>query len=207
MSARFTMNENELKELKEFVADLKADRAATKEKEKREGWTKYTSLSIVFIAVIAAFASQKGGSCSSRTLTNLNDATYNQAMASDQWSFYQAKAIKQSLAEIELGQLERDASAKPDAVAKIKARIERYDKEKAEITAKAKEFEAVREKARAEAGHSSRQGGAYALAVSIFQIAIAIGSICLVMKRKELWYFSLLLGATAVAQMVIALRL
>ena len=39
-------------ELKEFIADLKADRANQKDKEKREAWTKYTSMSLVFIAVL-----------------------------------------------------------------------------------------------------------------------------------------------------------
>ena len=43
--------ENELKNLKGFIAELKADRAATKEKEKRESWTKYVSLTVVIIAV------------------------------------------------------------------------------------------------------------------------------------------------------------
>ena len=50
--------EKEIAELKEFVAELKSDRAAQKEKEKREAWTKYTSMSIVFIAVLAAVATQ-----------------------------------------------------------------------------------------------------------------------------------------------------
>ena len=56
------MNElqTEINELKEFILDLKADRAATKEKEKRESWTKYVSLTIVIIAVIAAIAYQVG---------------------------------------------------------------------------------------------------------------------------------------------------
>ena len=40
---------NELEELKTFISDLKADRTAQKEKEKREAWTKYTSLSLVLL--------------------------------------------------------------------------------------------------------------------------------------------------------------
>jgi len=38
--------QTELNELKRFIADLKADRAAQKEKEQRESWTKYTTMSI-----------------------------------------------------------------------------------------------------------------------------------------------------------------
>src|SRR5437773_4627817 len=92
--------QSELVELKNFIADLKADRAAQKDKEKRESWTKYTSLSIVFIAVLAAVATQWSGKYSSRVLVALNDATFDQAKASDQWSYYQAKSIKQNLYEI-----------------------------------------------------------------------------------------------------------
>jgi len=76
--------QSELNELKNFIADLKGDRATQKEKEKREAWTKYTSLSIVFIAVLAAVATQWSGKYSSRVLVALNDATFDQAKASDQ---------------------------------------------------------------------------------------------------------------------------
>ena len=55
-------NEKEIAELEGFIADLKADRASQKEKERRESWTKYTSLSLVFIAVLAAVATQWAGS-------------------------------------------------------------------------------------------------------------------------------------------------
>ena len=49
---------SELNELKQFIGELKADRAATKEKEKRDGWTKYVSLTVVLIAVLASIAAQ-----------------------------------------------------------------------------------------------------------------------------------------------------
>jgi hypothetical protein len=77
-----TMNDldREISELKQYIIDLKADRAATKEKEQREAWTKYVSLTVVIIAVFAAVATQWGGKYSSRT-------QMSQAQASDQWSF------------------------------------------------------------------------------------------------------------------------
>ena len=50
-----TMNDldREISELKQFIIDLKADRAATKEKEQREAWTKYVSLISYFTVAIA----------------------------------------------------------------------------------------------------------------------------------------------------------
>jgi len=41
------------------------------------------------------------------------------------------------------------------------------------------------------------------LAVSIFQISIALGSICVVAKRKWLWYVSLALAAAGTVKMVL----
>src|SRR5881628_3295835 len=103
--------QNELNELKNFISDLKSDRAAQKEKEKREAWTKYTSLSIVFIAVLAAVATQWAGRYSSRVLVSLNDATFDQAKASDLWNYYQAKSIKQNLYEVTRDQLPKTSEA------------------------------------------------------------------------------------------------
>src|SRR5215472_6226723 len=91
--------DQELSELKGFIAELKADRAAQKAKEKSESWTKYTSMSLVFIAVLAAIAAQWAGKYSSRVLVSLNDSTFQQALATDEWSYYQAKSIKQNLYE------------------------------------------------------------------------------------------------------------
>src|SRR6266699_583986 len=134
--------QSELIELKNFIADLKADRAAQKDKERREAWTKYTSLSLVLLAVLAAVATQWGGKFSSRILVNLNDATYNQAQASDQWSFYQAKSIKQNLYELTREQLPK--AGEPTAILaavhleKINSKIDKYDEEKKQIQTEAK---------------------------------------------------------------------
>ncbi len=50
------MMNSDLDELKQLVAELRADHLAQKAKEKREGWTKYVSLPMVVIAVLAAIA-------------------------------------------------------------------------------------------------------------------------------------------------------
>ena len=198
--------QSELNELKTFISDLKADRAAQKDKEKREAWTKYTSLSIVFIAVLTAVATQWSGKYSSRVLVALNDATFDQAKASDQWSYYQAKSIKQNLYEVARDQLPKASEGPDSATAKqiegFNAKIAKYEQDKNQIQADAKKREEQRDQARQAAVISSQLGSRMGLAVSIFQISIAMGSICLVMKKKPLWYLSLLLAGLAAAEMV-----
>ena len=56
---------------------------------------------------------------SSRVLTQLNDATYNQSLAADQWAFYQAKSIKLNSYEIAQNQLVHSASAADAGTAKL----------------------------------------------------------------------------------------
>ena len=204
------MNElqTEIAELKSFIAELKADRAATKEKEKRESWTKYVSLSIVVIAVIAAIAAQWGGKYSSRVLTNLNDATFNQTLASDQWAYYQAKSIKLNSYEIAQHQLAKSANAADPEVAKLveeyKAKVATYKKEQKEIEAKAHDFEEKREAARAVANIASGKGGKMGLSISFFSVAVALASICTVTKKKPLWFVALFFAAVAISQMIMA---
>jgi hypothetical protein len=195
------MKDDELIELKGFVSDLKADRQATKDKEKREAWTRHTSLSIVLIAVLMAAAVQYGGKYSSRVLVFLNDATFNQAKASDQWSFFQAKGIKQALVEDQLVQLQA-GTHRPEDAAKLEAKIKQYDLEKADIKKLADGLEAEREVDRTNATYNARKGSWMGTSVSLFQISIAIGSICLLMKRKWLWFLSLALAAGATVWMV-----
>lgn len=195
--------DKEIAELKQFIVDLKEDRQAQKDKEKRESWTKYTSLSIVFIAVLAAVASQYAGKFSGQTLVSLNNATFHQAKASDQWSFYQAKSIKQNLYEVEKDQwtgVEAGSAKSGEAAQKIEAltaKIAKYEKEKSEIKTDAEKLEKERDAAREAAGIASKNGGRMGSIISLYQISIALGSVSLLTKKQPLWYISLLLATIA----------
>jgi len=192
---------DELKEFRDLVTFIKADRQAQKEKESRDAWTKYVSLSMIFLAVLAAVASQKGGGFSSTVMKQLNEATFNQAAASDQWSLYQAKGIKQSIAE---GQLDALAGAHPDPdrMSQLAAKAKRYDAEKKAVMKEASGYEASRDEARKTAAHASSLGGKMSLASTLFQVAIALGGVCLIVKKRWLWGVSLALGVLALVQMV-----
>jgi hypothetical protein len=192
---------SELAELKGFIADLKAERAAQKEKEKRESWTKYTSISVVFIAVLAAVASQWAGKYSGRMMVELNDATFHQAEATDQWSYYQANSVKENLYESIQELAPKDTGDAGEAQAAFKAKIDKYEAGKKDSKDKAEALEKQRDTARASASDASKHGGGMGLAVAVFQISIAVASICLVTKKKWLWHASLLLALAATGRM------
>jgi L-lactate permease len=201
------MNElqTEIKELKEFIVDLKADRAATKEKEKREAWTKYVSLTVVIIAVIAAVAAQWSGKYSSRVLTNLNKATLFQTESSDKWAYYEALSIKQKEYEIALDGLRSDSAANPKAAELVKTyeeQIASYKDRQKTSKAEADDLGNQRDAAQKIADAASAKGSKMGQAISLFSVAVAVASICLVTKKKPLWFMSMLLSAGAIYEMV-----
>ncbi|HWD18028.1 MAG TPA: DUF4337 domain-containing protein [Verrucomicrobiae bacterium] len=188
--------EHELNELKQFVADLKADRAATKEKEKREAWTKYVSLTVVIIAVLASIASQWGGKYGSRT-------QMSQAQASDAWNAFQAQSLKEHIYETTRQQLAKIASTDPDFPRQQKVfedKVAEYEKKKKDWSDKAHALEATRDE-------SSRKGGYMGTGISFFAIAIAMASTCMVTKKKPLWFLSIVLAAGGVGEMIMAWRI
>jgi len=186
--------EKEINELKQFMVDLKADRAATKAKEKAEAWTKYVALTLVIIAVIAAVANQYSGKYGSQV-------QINQIKASDQWNFYESKSIKQHLDEAALPELLASPNAANPAVQKaikqITSDLARFDTEKADIKAQAEAFEKKRDEAAVRGRHMG-------LSVTLFSVAIATASICTVTKRKPLWFAAMAMAAFAIFKMLLA---
>ena len=148
-------------------------------------------------------ATQWAGKYSSRTLVELNNATFFQAEASDQWSYYQAKSIKQNLYEAlpEVAPKDPGAGA-ANGAAGFAAKVTKYGKEKEEIREKAEALEKKRDASRDAASQASQHGGAMGTAVSVFQIAIALGSISIVTKKRALWYIALIFAALATIQMI-----
>jgi hypothetical protein len=194
------MNTN-LDELKALVAAIKADQQAQKEKEARSSWTKYVSLSMICLAVLAAIATQRGAGYSSAIMKQLNEATFNQAEASDQWTYYQAKGIKGAVATEERDVLTTAGNADSKLLADLGKTIDRYKKEQADIMTEALKFEAKRNEARTAATLAADRSREMGLATTIFQIAIALGGVCLVVKKRWLWYCSMAAGGIAAVQM------
>ena len=61
-----------------------------------------------------------------------------------------------------------------------------------------------RDAARSTATIASGKGGKMGLAISFFSVAVALASICLVTKKKPLWFAAMILAGIAVAEMVLA---
>jgi len=161
--------------------------------EKKEPWLSFVALTTVILAVCATLSTFKSGGFSTKSVISQEQAT-------DQWSFFQAKSIRESLHVLQKENLEIQISLlnkeeKPDALkkyqdalAKAEKNVEKYEQQKKEIEAKAREFEHARDLAQ-------RNGKPFGIAVIFFQIAILLCSISALFKRKPLWFLALGVGA------------
>jgi len=154
-----------------------------------ERWMLYSALIAALLAVAAAVS----GLYSSHYA---NEAMLEQMSATDQWSYYQAKSVKQHLTEMELDLfklelLKNDAAPlKAQIQGKMKSledNIARYDKEKAATKAEAEDISKAQ-------GVLKRHGGNFGLSVMFFQIAIMLSAIGSLLKQRGAWICGLIIG-------------
>jgi len=144
----------------------------------RAGWV------ITVLAALLAINTLMGGSNSSRILNNTIDAN-------NTWAFYQAKSIKQTLAEMAYDDAVRAGDRKK--VSDLHAKINRYESDpatgegKRELMAKAKQLEV----SRADAKNRSPW---YTYAGSLFQIAIVLLTASILAVSMNLFWASIAVG-------------
>ena len=174
-------------EIQDLIKSIADERRSAKEKEKRESWTKYVSLMVVVLAVATGIGSLKAGGFSTKVVLN-------QGLASDQWAYYQAKSIKQRIAEMEA------RSATGPAAATAAEDVARYKNDQKVSQAKAEHLEELRD-------GFAKHGPPLGLGITLLQISIALASVCLLTKRKALWAASGVVGAIGIGYVIFGLYL
>jgi len=117
-----------------------------------------------------------------------NEAMIERIKSSDQWAFYQAKGIKSAVLGSKIEMLE---SQHKKASPKDEEKMEQYKKDQEKISEEAKKDE---ESSEAHLSHHV----VIARAVTFFQVAIAIGAISALTRRKAFWFVSMGFGAIGV---------
>lgn len=145
----------------------------------KAGWV------IVVFAALLALNTYFGGSNSSKILNNTIDAN-------NTWSFYQAKSIKQTLAEMAYDDAIRANDKKKAEI--LAAKIDRYDNEpkegKKDLMAKARKLEEERAVAK-------QRSPWYTYAGSLFQIAVVLLTASILAVNMRLYWASLVVGGVA----------
>jgi hypothetical protein len=177
------------------------------EKQEAEHETRFRNRAALQIAVIAAVLAISGmGGEKAR-----DDMVANNIKASDSWSFYQAKNVRQTMYELAADQLKADlaagstpAPARADATARLKkyqSTVARYDDEpdpkhpgdetkgdgKKQLKARADSYEKAYEGALA-------RNESFDWAQTALQLAVVLGSVSILALNRGILYVSAALG-------------
>jgi len=150
----------------------------------RQPFERMVAVSMATIAALLAIVSVLGHILST-------DELLAQQKASDQWAYYQAKAIRRYESDIARDLLAA-VSAGQSAVQKYAANLTRYENEANEIQGEAQKLEA-------ESHIRGRQALRVHFGEVFLEIAIVLASLAILTKRKDIWYISMLSAAGGLA--------
>jgi len=158
--------------------------------EQKETWIQLVALTATVLAVLAAIASLRAASYS----TKVQLATTREA---NQWAYYQAKSIKEHsyalnrdiLAAVRLQETKNPKLQRflTDKIKEYEGEVARYDKEKGQIKKGAEDIQKEQEVFK-------QKNGDFAVAVMLLQIAIMCSAVGALIKKKIMWLMGLILG-------------
>jgi hypothetical protein len=194
----------------ELISEIREERAEHAADDK---FRDRAAMLIAIMAMLLAVGSLGGGNVA-------EDMVHNNIKASDTWAFFQAKNVRQTQYRIAVEQMEAqlasDAGLTPEARAslqqladKYRATITRYDDEpdpaapgdslrgegKKQLSAQARQYEALRERA-------SEQDTSFDYSEVAFQLAIVLGSVAILALSRKVLYLSMGLGAAGLLLMI-----
>ena len=164
------------------------DHAVEHEGHKR-GLGQQVAIFSAVLATVGAIVSFLGGHTQNNALLYKNEAVLKRAEASDQWNFYQAKSMKQNLAE-----LAATIATDPEKAAKYRDEAQRYANEKKDIEKDARALEAQAASFNRQSDTALHPHHFLSISMTLLQIAIALASITVLTQKR--W---LLAGAAASA--------
>jgi hypothetical protein len=149
------------------------------------GWIMRVALTSAFTAALAAVAALKAGHTA-------NEAMLAEIESANQWNFFQAKSIKASVLRGKMDLLSALGKA-PSEKDETKAR--EYENDQEEIKRHA-------EKLAMESRGLLRQHQTLSNSVTLFQIAIAVSAMSVLVRKRSLWAFSLIFSGVGLVYLV-----
>jgi hypothetical protein len=158
-----------------------------------EKWMRGVAITTTCLAVMTAIAASRGAACGAKTqlLT---------AVESSKWAYYQAKSIKQNLAETQKNAFEVEVVGVTNVEQKalyeekikiVTEEVSRYSAEKNQIKKEAEDTAALNKAV-------AKKGNFFSGSVVFFQIAIMLSSVSALLKKKFMWLIGLIFGAIAI---------
>ncbi|HXF77367.1 MAG TPA: DUF4337 domain-containing protein [Usitatibacter sp.] len=133
------------------------------------------------LATVGAIVSFFGGDTQNNAMLYKNEAVLERAEASDAWNFYQAKSMKQNLAEVAAA-----TATDPKKVEFYQGEAKRYAAEKKDIEAEAKKHEKAYKEWNGKSERALHPHHYLAISMTLLQIAIALASITVLTQKRWL---------------------
>jgi preprotein translocase subunit SecF len=180
----------------EFEVQGEHDRAVEHAAE-HEPLGRWVAVFTAVLATLGAIVSYQNGNSESRGLEYKNAAILKKSEASDAWSYYQAKSVKEAVV--------RSAYA-PDepARARLATEAERYAKEKADIEKQARALDAQAHQLDERSEVAVRPHHRLAQALVLVQVAIALAALTVLTRQRWMLALSGVSAAAGVAFWVLA---
>ena len=155
-----------------------------------EKWMKGIAVTTTVLAVVASIASSRSSFFTAK-------AQLLTALQGSQWSYYQAKSIKQNLYETQqkVFQIDLLGATSPEQRALLSKDVEDYTKDIARYDLEKADIKKQAEGTGKENADVVRRGALFSLAVVFSQIGIMLSSVGALLKRKEMWIVGLIIGS------------
>lgn len=169
------------------MAEIELPEPEELEEKQAKPFTKKVALTTAIFAVILAITSLGGSNA-------MKEMLLSQQQASDQWSFYQAKVIREHLyrqqkERLELDLLEKEA-LKPEVKARYEAMLQKTAKEAARYGVEKKDIRKEAEKLEHERDVNRAKDPYFDYAEVLLQIAIVLASISILANSRSIFGFS-----------------
>lgn len=167
----------------------------TEELEEMRGKTfaRRVALVTAIFAVILAISSLGGNNA-------MKEMLLAQQQASDQWAFYQAKAIREHIyrgqkIRLEAELMERGAAIKPEVRHHYESMLKKMDEEETRYAKEKKEIEQEAKKLEHERDINRSRDPYFDYAEALLQISIVMASISILAVSRPVFYFAIVLAS------------
>ena len=166
---------------------------AVEHEAQKGGMAQQIAIFTAILATVGAIVSFFGGDTQNKAMLYKNEAVLKRAEASDQWNFYQAKSMKQNIAEMAAA-----IATDPKKAEFYQGEAKRYAAEKKEVEAEAKKHEKAYKEWNEKSEKALHPHHYLAMSMTLLQIAIALASITVLTQKRWLLFgagISALVGA------------
>jgi hypothetical protein len=178
------------------MAEVELPNAEELEELRGKKFTKRVALVTAIFAVVLAITSLGGNNA-------MKEMLLAQQQASDQWAFYQAKAIREHLyrsqkLRLEIDLIERGSLMKSDVKERVEGMLKKLTDEEARYNIEKKEIEKEAKKLEHERDVNRGKDRYFDYGEVLLQIAIVLASVSILSGSRPVFYFALtgaILGA------------